>query len=465
MAKAQKSRSKSRAKPNHRAKLKPQDGTLGLQVVHPKAAGIDVGNEEHWVAVSPDLDPEPVRSFGCFTRDLEEMADWLVRCGIETVAMQSTGVYWIALYDILAERGIRVFVVNAKDTKNLPGRKTDIQECQWLLKLHAYGLLRNSFRPEEEVLVMRTYWRQRQQHIGDASRCIQHMQKALTQMNVQLANVISDISGTTGQAIVKAIVGGERDPGTLAKFRDPRVKASEATVAKSLEGNWRPELLFVLQQELESYQTFQTKIAECDRQLQRHYETMEAKADPKQLPPIPRNKRPHGNVPAGFDLRDELYRTTGVDLTAIDGINVLTAQTLIAEVGSDMGRFDTEAHFVSFLTLSPNNKISGGKVVGREKRKTKNRAGVALRLAAGTLLESDTYLGAQYRRLRTKLGAPKARKAMANKLARIAYRMLKYGEKYVDKGKEFYEQKYRQMQIRMLNKKATELGFKLVQPA
>jgi transposase len=465
MAKAQKSRSKSRAKLNHRAKLKPQDGTLGLQVVHPKAAGIDVGNEEHWVAVPPDLDPEPVRSFGCFTRDLEEMADWLVRCGIETVAMQSTGVYWIALYDILAERGIRVFVVNAKDTKNLPGRKTDIQECQWLLKLHAYGLLRNSFRPEEEVLVMRTYWRQRQQHIGDASRCIQHMQKALTQMNVQLANVISDISGTTGQAIVKAIVGGERDPGTLAKFRDPRVKASEATVAKSLEGNWRPELLFVLQQELESYQTFQTKIAECDRQLQRHYETMEAKADPKQLPPIPRNKRPHGNVPAGFDLRDELYRTTGVDLTAIDGINVLTAQTLIAEVGSDMGRFDTEAHFVSFLTLSPNNKISGGKVVGREKRKTKNRAGVALRLAAGTLLESDTYLGAQYRRLRTKLGAPKARKAMANKLARIAYRMLKYGEKYVDKGKEFYEQKYRQMQIRMLNKKATELGFKLVQPA
>ena len=465
MAKAQKSRSKSRAKQNHRAKLKPQDCTLGLQVVHPKAAGIDVGNEEHWVAVPPDLDPEPVQSFGCFTRELEEMADWLVRCGIETVAMQSTGVYWIALYDILAERGIRVFVVNAKDTKNLPGRKTDIQECQWLLKLHAYGLLRNSFRPEEEILVMRTYWRQRQQHIGDASRCIQHMQKALTQMNVQLANVISDISGTTGQAIVQAIVGGERDPGTLAKFRDPRVKASEATVAKSLEGNWRPELLFVLQQELESYQTFQTKIAECDRQLQRHYETMEAKADPKQLPPIPRNKRPHGNVPAGFDLRDELYRTTGVDLTAIDGINVLTAQTLIAEVGPDMGRFDTEAHFVSFLTLSPNNKISGGKVVGREKRKTKNRAGVALRLAAGTLLESETYLGAQYRRLRTKLGAPKARKAMANKLARIAYRMLKYGEKYVDKGKEFYEQKYRQLQIRMLNKKATELGFKLVQPA
>jgi hypothetical protein len=465
MAKAHKSRSKSRAKQNHRAKLKPQDCTLGLQVVHPKAAGIDVGNEEHWVAVPPDLDPEPVRSFGCFTQDLLEMVDWLVRCGIETVAMQSTGVYWIALYDILAERGIRVFVVNARDTKNLPGRKTDIQECQWLLKLHAYGLLRNSFRPEEEILVMRTYWRQRQQHIGDASRCIQHMQKALTQMNVQLANAISDISGTTGQAILTAILAGERDPQTLAKLRDPRIKASEATVAKSLQGNWRPELLFVLQQELESYQSFQKKIAECDRQLQRHYETMESKADPKRLPPVPRDKRPHGNVPAGFDLRDELYRTTGVDLTAIDGLNVLTVQTLIAEVGSDMSRFATEAHFVSFLDLSPRNKISGGKVVGRDKRKTKNRAGIALRLAAGTLLNSDTYLGAQYRRLRTKLGAPKARKAMANKIARIAYRMLKYGEKYVDKGKEFYEQKYRQLQIRMLTKKATELGFQLIQTA
>jgi transposase len=465
MAKRQKSRSKSRTTQNHRAKLKPQDCTLGLGIVHPKAAGIDVGKEEHWVAVPPDMDPEPVQRFGCVTQELQEMAQWLLRCGIDTVALQSTGVYWIALYDILSERGIRVFVVNAQATKNLPGRKTDIQECQWLLKLHTYGLLKNSFRPEEEILVMRTYWRQRQQHIGDASRCIQHMQKVLTQMNVQLANTISDISGVTGQAILAAIVAGERDPWKLAKFRDPRVKASEATVARSLEGNWRPELVFVLRQELESYRAFQGKIAECDQQLQRHYDTLDAKADPKLLPPVPRDKRAHGNIPAGFDLREELYRITGVDLTAIDGINVLTAQTLITEVGSDMSRFDTEAHFVSFLDLCPRNKISGGKVVGREKRKTKNRAGLALRLAAGTLLESDTYLGAQYRRLRTKLGAPKARKAMGNKLARIAYRMLKYGEKFVDHGKEFYEQKYRHLQVRMLTKKAAELGLQLVQSA
>jgi len=465
MAKSHKSQSKSRAKQHHRAKLKPQDCTLGLRIVHPKAAGIDVGNGEHWVAVAPNLDAAPVRSFGCFTQDLVEMADWLVRIGVDTVAMQSTGVYWIPLYDILSERGIRVFLVNASDTKNLPGRKTDIQECQWLLKLHAYGLLRNSFRPEEEILVMRTYWRQRQQHIEDASRCIQHMQKALTQMNVQLANAISDISGKTGQAILKAIVKGERDVWKLAKMRDPRIKASEATVAKSLEGNWRAELLFVLQQELESYESFQSKIAECDRQLQRHYATMEAKGDPRDLPPVERDKRAHGNVPEGFDLREELYRATGVDLTAIDGINVLTAQTLLSEVGSEMNRFATEAHFVSFLGLSPRNKISGGKVVGRERRKPKNRAGSALQFAAGTLLNSDTYLGAQYRRLRTKLGAPKARKGMANKLGRIIYRMLKYREGYVDKGKEFYEQKYRQQQIRMLTKKAAELGLQLVQPA
>jgi len=465
MAKAQKSRSKSRAKQNHRAKLKAPDSTLGLQVVHPKAAGIDIGNEEHWVAVPADLDPEPVQSFGCFTQDLEEMANWLVRIGIQTVAMQSTGVYWIALCDILAERGIRVFVVNASDTKNLPGRKTDIQECQWLLKLHAYGLLRNSFRPEEEILVMRTYWRQRQQHIGDASRCIQRMQKALTQMNVQLANAISDLSGSTGQAILKAVLAGERDPAVLAKLRDPRIKATEATVAKSLEGNWRPELLFVLQQEQESYESFQTKIAECDGQLKRHYATLEPKADATKLPPVPRDRRAKGNVPAGFDLREEMYRATGVDLTAIDGVNVLTVQTLISEVGWDMSRFATEAHLVSFLGLSPRDKISGGKVVGREKKKNKNRAGVALKLAAGTLLNSDTYLGAQYRRLRTKLGAPKARKAMANRLARIAYRMLKYGEQYVDRGKELYEQKYRALQIRLLTKKATELGLQLVQSA
>jgi len=434
-------------------------------VVHPRAAGIDVGNAEHYVAIPPHLDAEPVRRFECFTADLEKLADWLKQHGIETVAMQSTGVYWIPLCDILSRRGIQLLLVNARDTKNMPGRKTDVQECQWLLKLHVYGLLKNSFRPEEQTLVMRTLWRQRQQHIADASRTIQHMQKALTQMNVQLANVISDLSGWTGQAIIGAILKGERNPRKLAELRDARVKATEPEIARSLEGNWRAELLFVLQQEFEMYQTLQRKIQECDQEIERQFQSIPPKADPEELEEVPRNKRPHGNVPENFDLRDEMYRITGVDLTAIDGLNVLTAQTILAECGSDMSRWETEGHFVSWLNLAPRNKISGGKVIGRDRRKVVNRAGQALRTGARTLLHSQSYLGAQYRRLRTHLGAPKAIKAMAAKLARILYRLLKFGQSYVDRGTEFYENKHRQLQIQILTKKAAGLGLQLVQSA
>jgi transposase len=465
MAKSGKSKSRGERKQQYPAKLKPQDWTLGLSVVHPKAAGIDVGNEYHYVAVPPSLDPEPVRVFGCFTADLIALADWLKQCGIETVAMQSTGVYWMALYDILEERGMAVFLVNARDTKNMPGRKSDVQECQWLLKLHVYGLLKNSFRPEEEIRVMRTIWRQRQQQIADASRCTQRMQKALTQMNLQLANVISDISGLTGQSIIGAILKGERDRQKLAQLRDPPVKASEEVIAKSLEGSWREDLLFVLKQEFESYQSFEKKIEECDEKLYEHLQRMEAKADPKTLPACKRNKRPHGNVPEKFDLREELYRITGVDLTSIDAINGLRAQTVIAEVGHDMSLWPREGNFTSWLNLAPHNKISGGKVIGRDKRKVVNRAGQALRQAASTLLRSQSYLGAQYRRLRAKLGNPKAVKAMARKLAGIIYRALKYGQMYVDRGSEYYEQKYRQQQIKILTKRAAELGLQLVHSA
>jgi transposase len=465
MASRKKSTSKRGRRPQDRAQLKPQDGTLGLEVVHPNAAGIDVGNEEHWVAVPPRLDAEPVRRLGCFTADLKALAQWLKGLGIDTVAMQSTGVYWIALYEVREQHGIRVFLVNARDTQNLPGHKTDIQECQWLLKLHVYGLLKNSFRPQEEICVMGAYWRQRQQHIADAGRCIQRMQKALTQMNLQLANVLSDISGWTGQASIQAILDGERDPHKLAELRDPRVKATPETIVQSLEGNWRKELLFVLRPEFKTYQSFQTRIGECDQALQEHYQSLAAKADPEQLPKVERNKRPRGKVPESFDLRDQLYRITGVDLTAIEGINVLTAQTVIAEVGHDMSRFKSEAHFVSFLSLCPNHKVSGGKVIGRDRRTGANRAGLALRNAAGSLLRSQTYLGAQYRRLRAKLGAPQARKAMANQLARIVYRLLKYGQSYVDKGAEFYERKYRQQQVQTLARKAASLGFQLQQSA
>src|SRR6267143_105922 len=242
----------------------------GLEVVHPHAAGIDVGNSAHDVAVRPDRDPQPVRRFECFTADLYRLADWLKSCGVNTVALQSTGVYWIPLYDILEERGFEVYLVNARHTKNLPGRKSDVQESQWLLKLHTYGLLNNSFQPPSEIRVLRTYWRQRGEHVHGAATCVQRMQKALTQMNVQLANVISDVSGLTGQTIVRSIVAGEHDPRKLAELSDPRIQASHEEVAKSLEGNWRPELLFVLQQEIAMYDTYQQRIVECDQQLQEH---------------------------------------------------------------------------------------------------------------------------------------------------------------------------------------------------
>jgi transposase len=434
----------------------------GLEVVHPHAAGIDVGNGSHYAAVRPERDPEPVRRFECFTADLHRLADWLQNCGVRTVAMQSTGVYWIPLYEILDERGFEVYLVNARHTKNLPGRKSDVQESQWLLKLHTYGLLNNSFQPLAEIRVLRTYWRQRAEHVHGAATCIQRTQKALTQMNVQLANVISDVSGLTGQTIVRSIVAGEHDPRKLAELSDPRIHASREEIAKSLEGNWRPELLFVLQQEVEMYDTYQRRIAECDQQLQKHLASF---ADP--VPPQPpqgeakgKKAKPAKNAPR-FDLSSELQRITGVDLTRIDGIDVMVAQTLVSEVGLDMSRWKTEAHFASWLGLCPDNRISGDKVLGKGTRHVINRAATALRMAANALMRSRTYLGAQYRRLRTKLGAPKAITAMAHRLARLVYRMLKYGQRYVDKGAEYYEQRYRQQQIQLLSKKAAKLGLRI----
>lgn len=437
------------------------DRTLGLEVVHPQAAGIDVGNDEHYVAVPPHLDEQPIRTFGCFTADLKRMADWLQSLGVKTAALQSTGVYWIPLYDILRDRGIQVFVVNARETKNVPGRKSDVQECQWLLKLHVYGLLRNSFRPEDEICVMRTLWRQRQQHVAEAARCTQRIQKALTQMNVQLANVISDVTGVSGQAIIRGILKGERDRYALANLCCTAIKASRETVAQSLEGNWRKEHLFVLGQEFNIYQQLQGMIAQCDTALGDQFGAMEQKADPGELPKCPRKKRPRGNAVTSFDLRQEQFRVAGVDLTAIDGINITTAQTIVSEIGVDVSAWPTEAHFVSWLNLAPRDKISGGHVIGRDKRKVINRAGQALRYAASTLAQSNSYLGAQYRRLKTKLETAKAAKAMAAKLARIVYRLLKFGQAYVDKGALFYEEKHRNQQIRSVQKRAARLGFQL----
>jgi transposase len=441
------------------AKLKPADGTLGMEVIHPYAAGIDVGNDEHYVAVPPMLDENPVRTFGCFTSDLIALATWLSEIGITTVALQSTGVYWIPLYDVLTQRGIEVFVVNAQDTKHVPGRKTDVLECQWILKLHVHGLLRSSFRPRAEVLKMRTLWRQRGQLVADAARCTQRMQKALTQMNVQLANVISDVTGVSGMAIVDAILKGERNPQRLAELSDPGIKASREEVAKSLGGNWAEEHLFVLKQQVAIYRHFQRMIEDCDKELYAKFQTMEQKADPEELTKVERHKRPRGNAVTSFDLRKELYRMVGVDLTSIDGINIMTAQTVLSEIGYDVSAWATEEQFVSWLNLAPRDKISGGKVIGRDGRKIINRAGQSLRLSSNSLRNSDSYLGAQYRRLRGKLDTAAANKAMGAKLARLIYRMLKYGKKYVDKGAEYYERNRKEQQLRSLTKQAAKLGY------
>jgi transposase len=442
---------------------KMQTEDLSLEVIHPDAGGIDIGNESHYVAVPPGRDSQSVRRFGCTTAELKAMAAWLKQCRIRTVAMQSTGVYWVAVYDILEQAGLEVYLVNARDTKNLPGRKSDVQESQWLMKLHPYGLLRNSFRPSQEIRMMRTYWRQRNDLVQSAGRHIQRIQKALTQMNLQLANVLSDVSGATGQAIIKAILAGERDPHKLAEFRDPRVKARKEQIAQSLEGNWQPDLLFVLKQEQDGYEFCQKQMAECDRQLEQYLQQREDRSHGAPLPEEKRKgrlKKKKGNAPQ-FDLREGLFRMTGTDLTRIDGIDVMTATTIISEAGWDMSKWKTEDHFVSWLRLCPDNRISGNKVIGKGRLPTNNPVNVALKMAASTLRLSKTYLGAQFRRLRTRLGAPIAIKAMAAKLARLVYRMLRYGMKYVDQGAAFYELRHRQLQIKRLKAKAEKLGYRV----
>jgi transposase len=442
----------------------PPDPTAGLPPLNLNAAGIDVGSAEHYVAVPPDRSPEPVRRFASFTADLHALADWLHACRIETVVMESTGVYWIPLFQILEARGVEVHLVHARHAKNLPGRKTDIADCQWLQKLHTVGLLNRAFRPTDDICVLRSYLRQRETRISAAATCIQHMQKALTEMNVQLANVISDISGVTGLAMIRALLAGERDPTKLAALKDYRIKASTHTIAKSLEGNWRDELLFNLRQSLELYECYQQKIAECDIRIEAHLHTFDSKIEIPDHPlpaPTRRPKKARRHEPK-FDLHTQLYRISGVDLTRIDGLEVLTAQTLISEIGLDMRRWKTEKHFASWLGLCPDNQMSGGKVLARGTRPVVHRAADALRLAAPNLLHSQSALGANYRRLRARLGAPKAITAMAHKLARLVYRMLKFGQQYVDKGMEHYEARFRQQRLQWLQRQARELNLQLV---
>ncbi len=430
----------------------------GLSLMHPDAAGIDIGSAAHFVAVPVDRDDEPVREFASFTADLNALADWLGRCEVKIVAMESTGVYWIPLYELLQRRGFEVLLVNARHVKNVSGRKSDVLDCQWLQQLLSFGLLRGAFRPDDKVCELRSITRQRAMLLRSQGRHVQHMQKALTQMNIQLANVISDVAGVTGQKIVRAIVAGERDPQELASYRDARIKASQAEIAKSLEGNWRAEHLFALKQALAGFDFCVSQLFECDTEIERVLGELQV----HEGSPAKGKKRSRPRNAPKFDAREHLYKVCGVDLTRIDGIDVTTALTVISEIGPDMSRFPTVKQFTSWLGLCPGTKISGGKVLGSRSKRTANRATQALKLAAAALRSSKSALGAYYRRMCARMDKPKAVTAAAHKLARLIYTMLTKGEEYTDQGQHYFEERYRERVVRQLAKRARDLGMQLV---
>lgn len=432
-----------------------------MPIIHPNAAGIDIGSKFHVVAVGSDKDKEPVRTFQSFTSGLHEMAKWLKGCEVTSIAMESTGVYWIPAFEILESYGFEVFLVNAREAKSVPGRKTDVNDAQWIQRLHQFGLLRASFRPEKQIAALRAYIRQRETLLEFKASHIQHMQKALMQMNLQLHHVVSDITGITGMKIIRAIIAGERCPVTLAQFRDMRCKESSKTIEKSLEGNYQEEHLFSLKQAVELFDYYTQKISECDHQIE---EILRLLGSDKQLPneSLPKaqqsTKRPNALT---FDVRASLYKILGMDLTQIHGIGPSLALKLISECGTDMTRWPSSKHFTSWLCLSPGNKISGGKVLLSRTRRSSSRAAAALRLGAVAIGKTTTALGAFYRRLSARVGKAKAVTATARKIAVLFYNALRYGMRYVDPGANYYEARYQKRLLDNLSKRAAALGYVL----
>lgn len=443
-----------------------------LVQVNPHAAGIDVHANQHFVAVPPNSLPptsiEPssnlppyVRAFGTCTAHLESLADWLTACGIKTVAMESTGVYWIALFELLERRGFQVNLIDPRQTTRLPGRpKSDVLDCQWIQRLHSYGLLAASFRPSDKVIVLRSYLRQRLMLINYAGQHIQHMQKALEQMNVKLTEVVSDITGLTGMAIIRAILRGERNPRVLAKYRHDRCKHSEEEIALALYGNWREDHLFELEQAVSLYDLYQKHLTECDAKLEAYLKSLDDRSGGKKLTSKSKQSKRKGNAP-NFDTRGLLHRFSGVDLTLLEGVDATTALVVLSEIGTDMSKWPSSKHFVSWLGLCPIKDESGGKDRGRRKRRRANRAARALRLAAQGCHHAKNALGAFYRRIQARCGGPKAVVATARKIAERVYRLLKHGEEYVRQDMEAYEKSYRERTLKGLARKAKEMGFEL----
>ena len=430
-----------------------------LHTIQPDAAGIDIGATEIYVAVPDERDPKPVQRFQTFTEDLHAAARWLKACGIKSVAMESTGVYWIPVFQILESYSLEVNLVNARHVKNVPGRKTDVRDCQWLQYLRSVGLLRGSFRPPQEVCCIRTLFRHRDNLIKMAASHVQHIQKALTQMNLHLHHVISSITGVTGLAIIDAILAGERDPQKLAALKDRRIKADKATIAKALVGDYHTEHLFTLKQSLQTYRHYQNLIADCDLEVEKRFAKFDSTVELEI--PLQSRKKAKRNTPAG-DLRTHLHRIIGTDLTRIDGVDEVTAHVFFSEIGNDLIKFPTAKHFASWLGLCPHNKISGGKVLSSKTRPGAGRLALALRMAAQGLHNSHSYLGEYLRRMKAKHGAPKAITATAHKLARIIYHLVTSGKSYDESVFAFQEEQYKERLERRIRKQAKSLGLQLV---
>ena len=440
-------------------------GLASMPLLYPDLAGIDIGSRVHYVSVPADRSPDPVRTFGCTTPDLVEMARWLKDCGITHAAMESTGVYWVPVATVLEAEGLRVALVDARESHRLSARKTDVHDCQWIRQLYACGLLRGAFRPASEILPLRSYWRQRQEIVSLCATALHHMHKALELMNLQLHKVVTDIAGATGMRIIRAIVEGQRDPESFLPMVHRACKSAPEEFVKALTGHYAAEHLFALRQALDRYDMYQRQIAELDGEL--HRATREfASARPRdcgaqeQAQGKPRRGRRKNQC--HFDLADEALRMAGVDLTRIEGIDALTAFTIITEQGVDMSPFPTEKHFASHLGLCPDNQITGGRVRKKSTRRVASRAARALRVAAQSLARSKTALGAFYRRIRGRCGAAKAIVATAHKLAKIIYRMLKRGEQYVARGQEEYERKYQERLLKNLARQASRMGCQLI---
>jgi transposase len=441
---------------------KRRGGAGALQRVNPFAAGIDIGSCSHWVAVDPGLSEQPVREFGAYTGDLQALADWLIDCGVVTVAMESTGVYWIPVFEVLRDRGLDVWLVDARATKQVAGRKSDVSDCQWIQQLHSYGLLKRAFIPEAAIATLRAYMRQRDRWVADAGRAIQHMQQALELMNVKLTEVVSDVTGATGMAIIDSILAGERDPERLSAHRHGRCRRSREEIARALHGSWRQEHLFALEQARDYYRYLGDRIRACDERIDA---VLQALRDADAEPPDPsalstkRDTSPH---PFGFDAKTHCFQLAGVDLSTIDGVGVNTALTVLAEIGTDMSPWRSERAFGAWLGLAPNLRKSGGRVLRSKTSPNSHRAATALRLAAQGVANSKSALGAFYRRLRARIGAPKALTATAYKIAKIIYRMLKSKRPYHDLGQAAYDERFRERRLRSLTRMAKDLGYQII---